>query len=117
MLGTRRLTEETWVEHIQRATHLAEDMMQSLGYECWVTEHRRRKWRLAGRVSQSNDGRWSKRLLGWQPFFRCVPRRNVGHPYRRWEDSIVDVAGGDWVNVTLDADLWAMLEPAYVQRI
>ena len=115
--GTRRSPKETWVEHVQRATHVAEEQMQNLGYEDWVTTARRTKWNFIGKVVQKQDSRWAKRLLGWTPHFRCQPWRNVGHPRRRWEDPIIKTAGGDWIRTAKDSSTWTLLEPAFLEGL
>ena len=115
MVSTRRAPEETWVEYIRRATESAEARFHDCGYESWVEASRRKKWRFAGKVAQTSDGRWSKRLLSWKPHFRCLPSRPVGRPLSRWDDSIAVIAGGDWMEAALDLELWQLLEPNYVK--
>ena len=115
MLGAKRENDETWVDYVQRSTHLAEDKMNKMGYENWVGQCRRKKWKLAGRISQTTDGRWSKRLICWRPFFRCHPCRDVGRPCARWGDSIAKLAGEDWAVVAVDQDYWRILEEGFVQ--
>ena len=116
MLGKRRLPEEDWTENVQRTTREAENLMKDAGYRTWAEEQRSRKWRFAGKVARVGETKWSYRLLRWKPFFRCSPQRCVGHPHRRWEDSIVEMAGDEWVEAAADQELWAALEPAYVSR-
>ena len=116
MLCRRRRPEEDWIEFIVRTTAEAGTGMRDLGYADWVVQSRKRKWRFAGKAARSVDGRWTSRLLDWQPFFRCTPKRAVGRPRCRWADSIVAVAGGDWVGAAGNEQLWNELEPAFVDR-
>ena len=42
--------------------------------------------------------------------------RGVGHPCRRWDDCIVQLAGGDWTTHAQDERFWKLLSEAYVFR-
>ena len=106
--------DEDWIDFLRRTTAEARIDVQQLGYGTWIDTARKKKWQFAGKTSNSTENKWSKRLLDWRPFFRCIPKRDVGHPRRRWEDSIVAVAGGNWAEVARDAPLWTLLEPGYV---
>ena len=86
MVKTRRHDDEAWPDYISRATHHAEDLAFQHGFKDWVDVQCRRKGKLAAKTWLSADGRWAKRLMHWIPFFRCLPRRSVGHPVRRWSD-------------------------------
>ena len=44
-----------------------------------------------------------------EPRFRVSPRRYVGHPLKRWDDAIVQLAGSDWLMIARDGALWAVL--------
>ena len=115
MLCAPRLPEETWIEYVKRTTALAEDKFKELGYENWATASGRKKFRFAGKVAQTDDHRWSKRLLDWKPHFRCLPYRSVGRPVKRWDDLFTNIAGGDWLAAAADAELWKILELSHVQ--
>ena len=115
MLCARRFPEETWVDYVKWTTGLAEDKFKNLGYENWATASRLKKWRFAGKVAQTDDSRWSKRLLDWRPHFRCLPFRSVGRPLRRWDDVFATIAGGNWMAAAADAELWQILELSYLQ--
>ena len=117
MLGAAGQPEETWVEYVQRTARLAAEKMNKLGYEDKAMPYRRKKWRFAGRISQSTDGRWSKRLSNWRPHFRCHPHRDVGRPFGRWSDSIVELAGGDLPTEAADASLWSALEHGFTEVV
>ena len=79
--------------------------------ESWLLKHRRRKWALAGRLARAEDGRWSNKIITWNPAEEG--RRDQARPRLRWSDSIVGFAGG-WVDAAKDFDLWASLEEGYV---
>ena len=106
MINTPRAREEEWVDYIRRATHSSEELAASFGSISWVVTQRERKWRYAGKAALQNDRRWTRRLLGWRPWFRCWPRRLVGHPAKRWDDDLSSFAGGDWVNVAAHDETW-----------
>ena len=61
------------------------------------------------------DGRWSRQILDWEPGVKF--NRDPGRPRTRWTDSIEQYAGGDWKTVAQDEDLWATLEPGFVQHL
>ena len=105
---------EPWAEFVKRVTHNMEAMMTRYHLEDWIVNHRRRKWRFAGRVARCTDSRWSNRLLTWIPFLAAG--RGIGHPSARWDDCIVKLAGGDWTNHAHDEQLWNLLSEAYVYR-
>jgi hypothetical protein len=113
----RRRPDEDWISFVKWLTHDCEAEMQRLRYSTWVEAARRKKWRFAAKTVRASDHRWSQRLLEWRPFFRCVPHRNVGHPMRRWEDPIVEVAGGDWTAAARDKTLWTLLEDGFVEKL
>lgn len=116
MLCERRRPDEEWVSFLKRTTALVESRMQQLGYKTWIEESRAKKRRFASRTVLTVDNRWSTHLLEWMLFFRCVARRNVGHPHRRWEDSIIEVAGSSWPAAASDDELWSLLEAGFVDR-
>ena len=110
MVGIGKKRDESWQDYMQRATHIAEDLAERHGGRDWVSLSRERKWNFAGKAASRLDGRWTTRLLNWTPFFKCLPHRSVGHPYKRWEDQIVNVAGGNWTKTAAeDKHLWAAL--------
>ena len=117
MIGVPRRPEETWPDFVRRATHRSEALASTHGAVDWVVLQRTQKWRLAGKASQSTDGRWTKKLLEWKPWFRTFPHRVVGHPHKRWEDDVTKLAGGGWPETAQDTDLWALLGGAFVSGI
>ena len=82
-------------------------------YENWLHLHRRRKWRFAGRVARSEDGRWSRRILDWQP----VSSRSRQRPLTRWTDQLAQYAGGNWIEIAIDTAYWSALEEGFVLKL
>ena len=115
IVQTVRLAEEDWVEYIKRATHAAENLAVQHKSIDWVQLQRRRQWLFAGKVASADDRRWSTPLLKWRPWFRVLPGRSVGRPRKRWDDNIQHLAGGDWVQVAQDHNLWQALSQGYVE--
>ena len=115
--GKRRyidgVADESWVEFVKRSTHKAEDIMRACGLqEDWVTMHRRRKFRFAGRTARVSDERWTQKLLHWKPAHGIG--RAVGHPVKRWADDIEKYCGGNWAELAGDENLWSAVEDGYV---
>jgi hypothetical protein len=116
---------EPWVDWIRRVTHEIEENLERAGLEDWVLTQRRRKFRWAGHVCRRDDGRWSTRLLMWQP--EAGPRqggkgrgRQQSRPKRRWEDSLVKFMDCfsnpcDWKFIAHSRDEWQKLEEAYIK--
>ena len=113
MIRIPRTHAEDWVDYITRATHSSEELAASHGSRNWVLTQRTRKWQFAGKAAAQQDGRWTHRLLAWKPWFRCLPTRDVGRPCTRWEDDMVQLAGGNWANAAHDHNLWTLLAPGY----
>ena len=117
MAQSPRLTGEAWVERKKRTTHEIEAVFHANGSVDWVSQQIARVWKLAGQTAASDHPKWSKRLLMWRPWFRVVPCWCVGHPFKRWDDEIVQLVGGDWPRVANDCALWASLLTGYVEHI
>ena len=96
---------------------LARKKMKKLCEEMIV--QRKRKFRFAGRVARSCDGRWSKRFLDWRPWSRIGPTagRNVGRPVSRWTDDLINFAGSDWRSAADDDMFWRLLETGYTNKL
>ena len=114
MLCAHRCSDEEWVAFIQCTTVIAEDHMRALGYETWVHSYKRHKWHFTRKVLQTNENKWSKRILQWIPFFRCLPVRRAGHPHARSEDCINNLIGENWKAIAADYALWRLLEERFV---
>jgi hypothetical protein len=117
MMRIGRKPEEDWVEYIKRATARCDQLAADHGVSDWVGLQRERKWKLAGQTANRDDQRWNTRLLTWKPWFRNLPYRSVGHPCKRWDDDIVKLAGGSWMDVAKDANLWQALKCGYLERL
>jgi hypothetical protein len=88
MMPTVRYDGEAWSDYMSRATHRVEDLAFQHGFKDWVDIQGQRECKLAAKTWLTADGRWAKRLMHWTPFFRCSPRRCVGHPVKRWSDAL-----------------------------
>jgi hypothetical protein len=112
-----QVLEETYVEWIKRATGISEMHLKSAGVEDWVSGQRRRKYRLAGHIARRTDGRWSSKLLDWEP----AGYRNVGRPKRRWEDCFNEYFqaacgedAGFWQCAAQSREDWRSMEGGFV---
>jgi hypothetical protein len=114
MVQITRTPDEDWVQYITRATHRSEDLAATYGATDWVQLQRQRKWKLAGLTARRTDGRWSKKLLEWRPWFRTQALRNVGRPRKRWSDDFVKLAGGSWTDAASNVTLWNVLETGFI---
>ena len=107
---------ESWAEWVVRATNLAVEAARKAGVADWVEEQQRRKWRWAGHVARRDDGRWSRRLMGWEPH---GGRRAWGRPNLRWEDALVQFAkskGKAWHKAAQDRGQWDAWEAEFVAK-
>ena len=114
MVHVPRRHEETWVECIQRAPHRSDEFTSALEITDWAMLQRIRKWRPATKAPVSTDGRWMSQLLAWKPLFRAIPFGSVRLPTKRWDDDLVQLAGGDWYQSAHDGALWNKLGAANV---
>ena len=112
LVANRDIELEPWPAFIQRVTHHIDELLDKISMEDWVVVHRRRKWRFLHKIATAGDKRWSKSLLAWMPY----GFRRVGRPKTRWADCIEQLAGGDWLSLAEDANLWALSEEAYACR-
>ena len=106
LLGT-----ETLVEWIQRARGIAEATARSCRVSNWVESQRLKMWQWAGHVARRDDGRWSKKVLLWEPTDGQRPR---GHPPRRWADRLdqyvneqMGLHKGEWMMLPDDRKGWS----------
>ena len=107
---------ESWADWIKRATNVAAEAAKRAGVVDWVEEQRRRKWQWAGHIARRDDGRWSKRLLEWEP---PGGRRSWGRPVLRWEDTLCQFMkskGEKWQSAAKDRIKWSSLEEEFVAR-
>ena len=110
----RRPERETWVEYVQRSAHEVDEIAERHDMKNWVAESRRRKWRFAGQLARRTDKRWSSLLVAWVPAYG--PGRSPGRPFTRWTTDFERLAGGDWMKVAHDENLWRHLQDGFVQR-
>ena len=103
---------EDWVEYLKRTARSVETLADKHCLENWVRTHRRLKWRLAGKLARTSDGRWSKTILSWKPWEETGRAR--GRPKTRWTDMLEKHAGGNWQDIAQDEPLWRMLEEGLV---
>ena len=105
------LEVESWVAWVRRVTAEAELVMSRLEIPDWVTEQRRRKWSWAGHIARRTDGRWTRKMLDYQPEGTRAQR----HLVTRWDtslDSFVsrifgqDSATSSWKELARDSDSW-----------
>ncbi len=82
-------TDESWVEHIQRATHLAENRCRSLGFLAWDTLQAKIKQQFAAKIANGSAEKWTARLLHWEPWFRIDAWRRIGRSSIRWSDAVI----------------------------
>ncbi|CAH2269016.1 jg16040 [Pararge aegeria aegeria] len=69
------------------------------------------KWKWAGHIARSTDGRWGSKVLEWR-----TGKRSVGRPPTRWTGDIKRVAGSRWKQAAQDHGFWNSLQKAYVQQ-
>ena len=74
--------KEPWANGIVRATNVAEKQFQQTGLRNWVDAQKQRKTSLMTRMANSEDDRWAKRILQWEPH----GYRRVGKPDKKWTD-------------------------------
>ena len=107
MFRKPRFSNETWVEYVQRATHEIEDKVRNASSDNWVVQSWRIKFKFAAKMALVDDGRWTKRLLEWKPWF---PKgRQVGRPCTRWSDKFTKIAGEGWTEAAKEPDTWSLM--------
>ena len=104
---------EEWVDFAMRSAHTVDAIAESEGMSDWVCLQRRMKWRLAGKLANSEDGRWSRKILDWRP--RNYGLRFLGKPKTRWTDQIEAFAGGDWMLLAVATEKWRIYEDVFCQ--
>jgi len=94
---------ERWQDYLTRVARKIEDADARWKLVPWSVQAKARKWHFAGNLVRLTDDRWSHLILDWHPVHGT---RNVGRPYTRWVDDIVDYAGGDWRSLALCQEDW-----------
>ena len=109
---------EPWVDWIQRVTREAEAQMEKANIKSWVELQRRRQHRWAGHVVRMSDGRWTQRILDWQP--DPSTGRRQARPRKRWSDDLAAhsefVTGQTeicWRFQACDRDSWRALQDGF----
>ena len=89
-------------------------LMVSTGLMMYSSVSQNENWaspKVVSHVARREDGRWSRRLLGWAP---TKGGRRVGRPARRWEDDL-SAYKQNWRELAQDRDVWAGLEDQFVK--
>jgi len=105
---------ENWVQFVQNSAHSVDRISETHGLKCWVHTYRLRKWQFAGQLARQQDHRWSRQILEWKP--NGGLGRSQGAPKTRWEDQIVNLAGGNWMQLATDENLWAEAGDVFANR-
>ena len=105
---------ENWVQFVQNSAHSVDRISETHGLKCWVHTYRLRKWQFAGQLARQQDHRWSRQILEWKP--NGGLGRSQGAPKTRWEDQIVNLAGGSWMQLATDENLWAEAGDVFANR-
>ena len=106
---------EDWIAYMHRTAGDIRTLSAQYGLYDWVVEHRRRKYKFAGRVVRHSDQRWSQLVAEWNP--GCEYVRSRGRPFLRWSDDLVAFAGSDWMKLARDEEIWASAEPGFTLRL
>ena len=89
--------------------------MVAAGQEDWLTMWRRKQWRWAGKLIQSQHHKWSYAALGWNPQLQnsSGAKRARKRPLKRWEDDLEKFTP-DWRRLAADDTKWMEAEDAFV---
>ena len=79
--------------------------LEKLGIDSWDLQVRKRKWKWASKLQNTNDNRWSKVALNWNPLLHFdgnIQRayRKQSRPRSRWTDDFTKFASKEY-----DADI------------
>jgi len=102
---------EDWVTYLRRSAAVITEISERYQMADWVTTHRRRKWRLAGKLARETDNRWSHIILQWRPHHGHG--RSPGRPHTRWADQLEEFAGGDWMSLASQKHQWEESEDIF----
>ena len=108
VLRVHKHHDEDWKDYLKRAANKVDTVCEDFGVEDWVMMQRRRKWRFAGKLARQNDGRFARQVLEYTPHLGYG--RGAGRPRLRWADEIENFAGGSWLKIAEDEELWAAAE-------
>ena len=111
---------DPWLDWVKRTTREAEQRMDNLGIESWISQYRRRKWRYAGQLIRGSQDKWSNSLLRWMPEFEVRSSRCQGRPRTRWSDALQAITSKmfgpqEWTCVASIASTWNDLEDNFIK--
>lgn len=89
-----------------------EEIRRRTGVDDVLERVTRAKWRWAGHVARSNDGRWTRKILEWRP---RADKRSRGRPPTRWTDDLKRIHT-NWMEAAQNRERWKCLGEAYVQQ-
>lgn len=59
------------------------------------------KWKWAGHIIRSNDGRWTRHVTLWIPEYW---KRRKGQKYAKWQHDIIKTADNKWYRKMYNRD-------------
>ncbi|XP_045459984.1 uncharacterized protein LOC123689085 [Harmonia axyridis] len=86
-----------------------EEIRRRTGVDDVLERVTRAKWRWAGHVARSNDGRWTRKILEWRP---RADKRSRGRPPTRWTDDLKRIHT-NWMEAAQNRERWKCLGEAY----
>ncbi|CAG9793426.1 unnamed protein product [Diatraea saccharalis] len=110
---TQRATERSILKIKKVHKIRSETIRERTGVRDALTMALKLKWKWAGHVARYNDKRWTLIATRWRG---PTGKRNVGRPFKRWKDDIVETAGKDWLLKAKDRGKWDKLEEAFTLR-
>ena len=126
IVGTRRGSEESWLEWMVRVTRKAVDMASSQHVRQWQHAHLKSKWQWAGHVARRPDTSWLWRVTvwrdqEWQSFFTDLgmarPLRPSRRRWMRWADPVYNFCKqqglGEWMQASQDKERWNVLTEGF----
>ena len=118
---------EPWVDYLKRATSQADNLLQKLHIDTWLTTYLRRKWRWAARVATQTHDQWPHLATNWRPELdhKLQTSRRQARPHKRWSDdfhaflttidSNTSVQTTDWTALATTHQ-WAELENQFIHH-
>ena len=90
--GETSVDLEPWPDFLRRTAQLADAQLEHAGVSQWAIEWRRRKWKWAAELGDTNNLKWSATSTKWQPLVHsggpCARRQ--ARPKKRWDQDLVD---------------------------
>jgi hypothetical protein len=122
IVGTRRGTDEEWLDWIRRATRKAIECATRAGVRDWATLHSERKWQWAGHVARQGAQTWTYRVTTWRDsawqelcdeLGVARERRPSKRRWMKWEASVRDFCRDSgrppWTELSQDREAWKTL--------